>query len=173
MIVIKDRSYWDCSRQFPQLSGPMPRNGRSAAKILLVEHRDEVFARLENDLRTLGHEVYRATRAVDVARIYAYAKIDLVISNPELPDASVWLMATKLRMVNPMGRIWLYAARKSVRDRLWGEHAGIERILYYQGNLFLLSQLVAKACCNLRAVECPEVSAMRAWQRQESWETRS
>lgn len=110
--------------------------------ILLAEHRDEVFARLAADLADLGHSVSRATEAAEIPRLYALAKASCVICNFQLPHTTGWLTATKLKMYHPNARIWVYMARKDDRDRTWAKLSGIERIIYYQGNLFRLADHV-------------------------------
>lgn len=111
--------------------------------VLLIEHRDEVFARLECDLRRLGCRVYRASRAEDVLQIHVNTRIDVTVSNHALPDSSVWLSAAKLRMFDRTARIWLYTARRTIRDRNWAALLGIEKVVPYDGDLLKLSERIA------------------------------
>lgn len=116
---------------------------RPLLSVLLIEYRDEVFARLESDLRQLGCQVYRASRAEDVLHIYINTTIDVTISNSALPDASAWLTAAKLRMYDRTARIWLYTVNRSIRDRNWAALSGIEKVIRYDGNLFKLTERIA------------------------------
>lgn len=120
------------------------RNGRPLLSVLLIEHRDEVFARLEYDLRRLGCGVYRASRAEDVLQIHVHARIDITISNHALPDSSVWLSAAKLRMFDRTARIWLYILRRTIHDRNWAARLGIEEVVPYDGDLFGLSDRIVR-----------------------------
>ncbi len=118
----------------------------AAAKcVLIAEHRDEVFARLAHDLGATGHVVYRATGADEVPRIYSLAEACLAICNINLPDASGWLTATKLQMYRADARVWLYAPNKSSVDATWAQLSGVERVLYYQGDLFRLSDQIRQS----------------------------
>ena len=117
---------------------------RPLGTVLLIEHRDEVFAPLERELRRIGRRVYRASRSEDVMRIHIDTKIDMTLSNYELPDSSCWLTAAKLRMFDGTARIWLYTVRHTIRDRLWAALLGIEKVVPYDGDLFDLSGRIAE-----------------------------
>jgi DNA-binding response OmpR family regulator len=121
---------------------PVPRRMRPLMSVLLIEHRDEVFARLESDLRLLGCQVFRASRPEDVLHIHINVTIDVTISNAALPNASVWLTAAKLRMFDRTARIWLYAVKRSIRDHNWAALSGIEKVIHYDGDLFKLSEWI-------------------------------
>lgn len=120
------------------------RSGRPPLSVLLIEHRDEVFARLECDLRRLGCRLYRASRAEDVLQIHVNTTIDLTVSNHALPDASVWLSVVKLQMFDRTARIWLYTDRRTIHDRNWAALLGIEKVVPYTGDLFGLSERIVR-----------------------------
>lgn len=120
-------------------------NSPAARCILIAEHRDEVFARLAHDLGAVGCVVFRATRAEEVPLVYAYSEASLAICNFELPDASGWLTATKLKMFRANANIWLYAPQESARDAVWARLSGVARILYYGGDLFHLAEQVRES----------------------------
>jgi hypothetical protein len=115
---------------------------RVARCILIAEHRDEVFARLAHDLGAMGCVVFRATRAEEVLYVHSYSAAILTLCNYELPDASGWLTATKLQMFRACSRVWLYAPQQSAVDVTWARLSGVERVLYYQGDLFRLAEQV-------------------------------
>lgn len=117
-------------------------NSPASRCILIAEHRDEVFARLAHDLGAVGCVVFRATRAEEIPSVYAYSEASLAICNSQLPDASGWLTATKLRMFRANANVWLYAPHRSDRDAAWSKLSGVERILYYGGDLFCLAEQV-------------------------------
>ena len=125
-------------------------------RILVAEHRDEVFARLAEDLRKMGHTVFRASRADDVCRVYSYGQIDLVLYNYDLPCESIWLNATKLRMFDAYVRIWLYMPWKAPFERQWANLSRIERVIYYRGDLFYLAdQINHDRLCPRPESDCP------------------
>jgi hypothetical protein len=120
-------------------------NSPAARCILIAEHRDEVFASLAHDLGAVGCVVFRATRAEEVPLVYAYSEASLAICNFQLPDASGWLTATKLRMFRANTHIWLYSPQQSALDESWARLSGVERILYYGGDLFRLAEQVRES----------------------------
>ena len=144
-MIATVRRPWNHCRLAPALS-PQPRRVGVAPsrRILIAECRDEVFARLAGDLSEAGYKVFRATSADQVPRIYGYAAADLVICSMHLPDASPWLVATKLKMCRPGARVWAYAAWASDDDQEWAAFSEIERVLYYRGDVFRLSRLIMK-----------------------------
>lgn len=113
------------------------RSRRNAFKILLVEFRDEVAARLIVDLRSAGARVRRASAATDA---YPWAaQADLVIVNQTLPDESGWLLAAKLALATNCPPVWLLAGVPSLRHETYARMAGVEAVFYDRGDVFLLS----------------------------------
>lgn len=107
-------------------------------RVLLVEHRDEVFARLAADLASIPLQVARALNASAASRRFARNPSDLMIANVDLPDESGWLLACKTRLVFPTARIWLYTAHPSALDRNRARYLGVARLIHYGGDLLRL-----------------------------------
>ncbi|MCA9124160.1 MAG: hypothetical protein H6822_02240 [Planctomycetaceae bacterium] len=120
-------------------------NSPAARCILIAEHRDEVFARLAHDLGAVGCVVFRATRAEEVPLVYAYSEASLAICNFDLPDATGWLTATKLRLFRASAQVWLYTSQQSACDESWARLSGVARMLYYGGDLFRLAEQVRES----------------------------
>ncbi len=74
---------------------------RNQVTMLLVEYRDEVFARIAADLAAAGVVVQRADSGAEASRIFAQQGAGLLLVNADLPDGSGWLVSSKLRLVNP------------------------------------------------------------------------
>lgn len=113
-------------------------------RALLVEHRDEVFARLAADLASIQLRVARALNASAASRRFAANPSDLMIANVDLPDESGWLLACKTRLVFPTARIWLYTAHPSALDRARARYLGVARLIHYGGDLLRLGGKVLK-----------------------------
>jgi DNA-binding response OmpR family regulator len=105
---------------------------------LLVEHRDEVFARLVANLASIQLRVARALSASAASRRFATCPSDLMIANVDLPDESGWLLACKTRLVYPTARIWLYTAHPTALDRARARYLGVARLIHYGGDLLRL-----------------------------------
>ncbi len=106
---------------------------RAAKRVLIVEHRDEVFA----DLRSLFE-----ARRCQVAQIVSGAVVadqikqfvpDLLLVNETMPDESGWLISCKLQFTKNRPTVWLYAerARRMLED--WMDVCGIDEVLEYGG----------------------------------------
>jgi hypothetical protein len=116
----------------------------SVENVLLVDYRDEVFARVAADLQTQGVRTARAATAADASEYYFRSAVDLVIANRELPDGSGWLMASKWCLARRPPRVWLYTPWPSPTDPPWARLARVEQVIYYGGDLFrLASRLTA------------------------------
>ena len=111
---------------------------------LLVEHRDEVFARLAYDMAEVGVAVLRARSAFEAQKLSGRYRPILVVSNASLLDQSGWLLAAKLHLVDPQVRIWLYKPRTSPYDKNMAKFLRIERLLSYGGDLLRLSETVIR-----------------------------
>lgn len=109
--------------------------------VLIVEYRDEVYARLAADLAMAG---LRVTRAVDAATAAARMTpgLEIVIINTELPDQKGWAVAASVRAMSPMPRIWLYKAWNSPIDVAHAYCVRSEELLEYRGELHALSDAV-------------------------------
>ena len=111
-------------------------------QILLIEHRDEVFARLDADLRRTGFTVRRSL-GYDYIRAYSSPRFaDQVLCYTELPEESGWLIAAKLRLYDPFVRIRMYSSYLSKLDRTRVLCSGVEELVGYRGDLLLLAELL-------------------------------
>lgn len=115
---------------------------RLGFETLVVEHRDEVFARIASDLRQMGARVTRAVSAAEAASLLATFSPDLVIANCELPDESGWLMVAKWQLTRRPRRVWMYASCPTGYDATWLGFTKVERIVYYRGDLWQLAELI-------------------------------
>ena len=107
--------------------------------ILIVEYRDEVFARLAADLMEVGLHVERAVCATDVLRECSNSHADLLVVNVDLPNNSGWLLTAKLRLVSPTPRIWLYAPWPSPYEKAMTKFVGADDLITYRGDIYQLS----------------------------------
>jgi len=111
--------------------------------VLLVEHRDEVFARLAGDFAAMGIWVERACSVAEAFRHFACCSPDLMIANAHMPCEGGWLLVAKLRLIRPTARIWLYSPRpswSSEYDHGLARFLEIAELIHYRGDLFLLAE---------------------------------
>jgi len=111
---------------------------------VVAEPRDEVFARLATDMAEAGMRVVRAKTAVQAIRHCASYQPTLIVANLELPDQSGWLLAGKLRFVDPAIRIWLYQPQASPYEKGMARFLKVEELLEYGGDLLGLSENVIR-----------------------------
>lgn len=107
-------------------------------RVLIAEHRDEVFARLAADLRAADYTVFRATYVDDVARMYSYGQIELVLFNFDLPCNDIGGAMRRFQVFDAYARIWLYGANARRADPEV-DLSRVERFLDYDGDLFRLA----------------------------------
>jgi len=123
---------------------------------LLVEHRDEVFARIATDMAEFGVRVVRAKSATEALKLCGTYEPVLVVANVDLPDQSGWLLAGKMRFVNQRIRVWLYQTHSSSYDLGLVNFLNIEALLDCQGDLLGLSETIVALMVNRR--EAPNVA---------------
>jgi CheY-like chemotaxis protein len=119
-----------------------PCKGTPQPTILLVEHRDEVFARLATDIAEFGIRVLRAKSAIEAMKLYDKHGPTLIVGNVDLPDQSGWLMTAKLRLFDRGICIWLYQRQPSNYGQEIAAFLGVDALLPYQGDLLSLSEQV-------------------------------
>ncbi len=137
---------------FRSWDGPQPLPCR---KVLLVEHRDEVFARLAWDLADAGLQVRRVTCAAEASRECARFKPDVLAANVDLPDGSGWLLTAKLRLMSATPPIWLYVPWPSPDDAAMAKFVGADDLIVYCGDLFRLSdEIVSRVSVFAGDVRC-------------------
>ena len=111
---------------------------------VVAEPRDEVFARLAADLAESGMQVVRAQTASEALRHYARCEPALMVANVDLPDQSAWLLAGKLRFVDPNVRIWIYQSQSSPYERGMASFLKIDELLTYGGDLLGLAETLVQ-----------------------------
>lgn len=125
---------------------------KEPAVVLLVEHRDEVFARIRADLVEIGLRVVRADSAAAALKQYAACQPQLVIASGVLPDQSSWLLPGMLRFVNQHVKIWIYQPCSSTQDVSTGTYWQVDQMLDYGGDLLGLSDTILGLMLDQRAM---------------------
>jgi CheY-like chemotaxis protein len=120
----------------------------AAGRVLVVEHRDEVFARLAADLGHLTGSITRATSSADASHQIGRGPVDLVLANVSPPDESAWLMVSKWRSRRSHVPIWLYSPWEAELDRHWREFTRIDGLIYYGGDVWRLSSQLERVVCS-------------------------
>ena len=110
--------------------------------VLLVEPRDEIFARLAGELEGRGLCVFRATSAAGASRSYARRPVDLLLVPPALPDESGWLFLSKLRLTDPAAKVWVYTAHVSPAEVDLANFVRADELIDYGGALWRLTEEV-------------------------------
>ncbi len=129
----------------PTAAPASPRKGPppvACRNVLIVEYRDEVFARLAADLTEAGLRVERAVCAASASKAGVCFPADLLVVNVDLPDGSGWLLTAKLRLASAASRIWLYAPWPLPDAMAMAEYVGADGLIAYEGDLGRLSAAI-------------------------------
>ncbi len=152
------------SRDVQSVGGEKPgedchKTMKRQAMALLVEHRDEVYARLAADMAATGMRVVRATTAVEALKSFGRCEPDQVVANLDLPDQSGWLLACKLRFCQPDIHVWLYQSDASDYDGGMAKYLQVNEVLNYGGDLLGLSETIVEMIAAGRMLFAEECSA--------------
>ncbi len=155
---LSDSEPGDCQRGISLISGQdektcledslrsLPKEAKSEQAsqptILLVEHRDEIFARIATDLAEFGMRVVRAKTATEALQLVETYKPVLLVGNVDLPGQSGWLLTAKLRLFDQRIRVWLYRHQASDYGHEIANLLDIDALLAHHGDLFGLSQTI-------------------------------
>ncbi len=112
---------------------------------LLVEHRDEVFARIATDLAEAGLRVIRAKTVVHAMALSVSHEPMVVVANVDLPDQNGWLLAGKISFIDPTIRVWLYQPRTTDCDAVLAAFMRVHELFEYGGDLLSLSETILQA----------------------------
>ncbi len=112
--------------------------------MLLVEHRDEVFARVATDMALTGSKIIRARSATEALKLCGTYEPALVVANLDLPDQSGWLLAGKLQFIDGGVRVWLYHHQSRRNDERTAEYLQVDEFLDYGGDLLGLSETIVE-----------------------------
>ncbi len=156
-----------CQHEFPQRSArdnkPYPVDSlntlpketkceqESQPTLLLVEYRDEIFARIATDLAEFGVRVIRAKTATEALHLVETHKPVLLVGNVDLPGQSGWLMTAKLRLFDHRTRVWLYRHQSSGYGQEITKFLDIDALLVHHGDLFGLSKTIVDRMANRQA----------------------
>jgi len=111
-------------------------------RVLTVECRDEVYAKLKALLDDECCDVARAELGATVASALRQFAPDLILVNGEMPDESGWLIACKMRLRRCLQPVWLYAARPRRLPAAWKDLSGVDKLIQYDGVLPQLLQSI-------------------------------
>lgn len=111
---------------------------------ILVEYRDEVFARIAADMTHLGMRVVRANSATEALKLCGAYRPSLVVANVDLPDQNGWLLAGKLQFVDQQIRIWLYQSNATSHAEGMGDIVRVHQLIDYDGDLLGLSDTIIR-----------------------------
>lgn len=128
---------------------------RSRRSVLLVEPRDEIFARLAGELQGRGLRVFRATTAARASRRFARHPVDLLLVPQALPDESGWLFLSKVRLTAPAADVWVYTAHASPADVELANFVRADELIEYGGDLRRLAEEVLDRLDDGTAVDQP------------------
>jgi DNA-binding NtrC family response regulator len=116
----------------------------SQLNVLVVEYRDEVFARLAADLGAVGLRVRRADTATKAAQRHSRRPANLILLSAHLPDQSAWLFSSKLRRIDAATPVWVYTAQASSTDVNLANFVQADELIDYGGDLWKLAAEVAE-----------------------------
>jgi len=138
-----------CDDSLNTSSKEVTRDRDSQLTVLLVEPRDEVFARIATDLAEFGMRVVRAKSATEALQLVERLKPVLLVGNVDLPGQSGWLMTAKLRLFDRRIRVWLYRHQPSNYGQEIARFLDIRALLTHHGDLLGLSDTVIDLMKNL------------------------
>lgn len=107
--------------------------------VLLMEYRDDVFARLAADFATRGIQTIRAKNGAQAIQQYVRRLSDVLIVNADHPHESAWLLTAKLHLTHPTARIWAYKRRLSDRDTATAGFLGVDELIEHDSDLRCLA----------------------------------
>ena len=110
--------------------------------VVLAEFRDEVYARLAADLAEVGLRVVRAATVDEALGLCEKMEPRVIVANLDLPDQSGWLLAAKLKLIDPEISVCLYQPRSSTDDMGMADFLQVEELLDYEGDMFRLSETI-------------------------------
>lgn len=111
---------------------------------LLVEHRDEVFARIATDMAQCGMRVIRATSAIEALKLFGTYEPTTLVANVDLPDQNGWMLAGKVRFIDSDVRIWVYQPESEPDDDGMAQWLEVDELLDYGGDLLGLSETIVQ-----------------------------
>lgn len=123
--------------------------------VLLVEYRDDVFARLAADFATRGVQIMRAKNGGQAIQQYVRRPSDVLVVNGDHPHESAWLLAAKLHLTHPRARIWVYKRRLSTCDVATANFLKIDGLIDYDSNLCRLAAKILDRLLRLLTRETP------------------
>lgn len=97
--------------------------------VLLVEHRNEVYAALKEALEGVACDTACARSGADVLEEANHCDPSLIIINADMPDQGGWLITAKLRLSRHRQPVWLYVAPQVRWTCEWKVFAGVEKVL--------------------------------------------
>ena len=110
--------------------------------MLIVEFRDLVFNRLAADFSLVGIRVVRARCGFEAMVQFKMIRPQIVIANVDTPGQTGWLLAAKIRLVEPSPHVWLYKPKRTATDVTMANFVGVEELLDYGNDLDTLSDAV-------------------------------
>ena len=100
---------------------------------VVVEPDDPTFRSVASGLVTSGMRVLRARTAVEAMARCVQHDADLVVANVHLEDQSGWLLAAKLRWIDPSVSVWLYQAHWNDYERGLAAFLQVDQVMGANG----------------------------------------
>lgn len=137
--TIPEHSVPECANR---LLGTPERTSGVSQTVILVEHRDEVYARLAADVEQFGGKVVRTESVEESLRLVSICDSALVVANRDLPGQNGWVLADKLRLVAPRVEAWLYMPEVSTYAEILASFLPVTELVVHGGDLFSLSDAI-------------------------------
>lgn len=110
--------------------------------MLIVEFRDLVFNRLAGHFGLAGIRVIRARCGFEAMVQFKMIRPQFVVAAVDTPGQSGWLLAAKIRLIEPAPHVWLYKPKRTATDVAIANFVRVEELLEYGGDLDTLSDAV-------------------------------
>ncbi len=134
-----------------QVSAPAP-----STVAVVVEPRDDVFRRVAIQAALAGLRVLRARNAVDALTLTVRHRPALIVSNNDLPDQSGWLLAAKLRWLDPSLAIWLYQAGWTDYHHGLARYLRVDRLLCEENVADILADRIVELLASSGDTKVPD-----------------
>ena len=107
--------------------------------LLLMEHRDEVFARLATDLSETGLAVIRTCGAAATKRVRSRRRLGFIVINADLPNLDVWQFAREIQCDIAENCFWVYKSRCTAADVSRARASLVDELIAYGGDVLYLA----------------------------------
>lgn len=132
-----------CEGRIPSFAAAISESTFKA--ILVVEPASVLQMHIAKAVAAMGYTTALAQTATEATDRVRRHKPGLIIANVSLSDESGWLFVNKLRIHDCRTPVWLFGRTPNLRLYRWAEFSLVERLIFYQGDIGLLTDTLRSA----------------------------